>query len=474
MMNRTLLGFTISLLTLFCLKAQDIKGVDYENRTISYVLEAEPPTLDTMDEVTSASSMISGHTFEGLMTYDENQQLVGGVAKEWDVSSDGLNYTFKLRKDAKWSDGSPVTAKDFEFAWKEVLNPQKASKYAFIMYVLKNSEEANAGKVPVDQIGVKATDDFTLKVELNQPCGYFLSLTTFVTYMPARQEFYEKIGRKKYASEADLMIYNGPFKMTKWKHNSAIYLEKNEHYWNKNKVWLEHINLNYLVKDKKTLLNLYTDEKICLAELDSTTVKSAMREHFPIKKSNAGSVTYIEFNHNSDRVTSNLNFRKAIQYSFNPYEYVYKVVGVPGYEPGHSLFPLWLGGVKDKLRKEFPIKPIVPNSEQARGYLAKAKQELGVDKIPALSFLISDSENARRDAEYIQEKLRKTLNIEVKLDIQTFKQRLAKSFKGDFDLLQGGWGPDYNDPMTFGDLFASWNANKPWQIQRRRIRQSDP
>ena len=439
--------------------AEDINAIDYDTRTISYFLEAEPPTLDTMDEVTSASAMISGHTFEGLMTYNDKKQLVGGVAKKWEISSDGLKYTFYLRKNAKWSDGKTVTAHDFEFAWKEVINPEKASKYVFIMYPLKNAEKANAQKAGLDTVGVKAIDDFTLEVELDQPCGYFLSLTTFVTYMPCRKEFYQEVGKEHYASKPENLLYNGPFEMTSWKHSSSIKLSKNEQYWNKEKVWLEHINFNYLIKDKKALFNLYNDSKICMAYLDDNTVKQAMKNHFTIKKANSGVLAYMEFNHREGRYTSNENFRKAIQYTFNPYEYVFKVVGVPGNKPGHSLFPHWLMGVKNSFRKEYPLTPIVPNPAQAQEYLNKAKQELGVEQFEAITFLISDSPNARKDAEYLQEKLRKTLGLEIKLDVQVFKQRLAKSFRGEFDLLGGGWGPDYNDPMTFGDLFASFNQN---------------
>ena len=213
-------------------------GLDYKNRAVTYYLGSEPPTLETMDEATSTSVMVTGHTFEGLMRYDAQNQLTYGVAKSHAISEDGRTYTFKLRENALWSDGIPVKAQDFEFAWKECINPKKASKYAFIMYFLKNAEKANGGKVGLDEIGVKALDDFTLEVTLEQPCGFFLPLTTFLTYMPCRESFYKKYPGT-YAAEAANCLYNGPFKMVEWKHESSILLKKNEKYWNRQAVWLE-------------------------------------------------------------------------------------------------------------------------------------------------------------------------------------------------------------------------------------------
>ena len=185
----------------------------------------------------------------------------------------------------------------------------------------------------------------------------------------------------------------------------------------------------------------------------------AMQKRQKLRSFRDGSVFFIEFNHREDRPTRNANLRRAMQSVFDAAELTYKVIGIPGNAPSYSLFPDWLDGDEEKLLMQYPPHKPKLDVEQARKYLQLAEQELGLESIPPLTLLLSDTPGSIKQAEYFQNVMSRTLGLEIKLDRQIFKQRLAKMSAGEFDMVAAGWGPDYNDAMTFADLFASWNLN---------------
>lgn len=430
-------------------------SISFEKQEITIALATEPPNLNNLKSTDAESFFILGHVMEGLTRIGKRGKTAPGVAEKWEITKTGA--TFWLRKDAKWSDGKPVTAHDFEYAWKEVVDPKTASQYAFIMYPIKNAETINKGKMAKAKLGVKAVDNWTLKVEFEKPCGYFLGLTSFGTFLPLRKDYHEK-SKEKYASEADRMLYNGPFKLTKWVHGASMRLEKNENYWNKKAIKLNAIDAPYITSDTTARFNLYKDNKIAMVPLDQETIKNALKEKYKLRKFSDGVLFYHEFNFRKGRVTRNKNLRKAIQAAFDPNELVDKVIALPGNLPGYSLFPVWLKGPKTTFRKDYPVKKAKVDVALAKQYYEKAKKELGLKKI-SLTLLAGDSPAASKQAEYFQNLMKKRLGLELKIDKQTFKQRLAKMTTGDFDIVAAGWGPDFDDPMTFADLFASWNEN---------------
>ena len=433
------------------------QATDAENQIIRIALNQEPPQLNSFLTEDSVSMMVLGHVMEGLLRYDKRGRLKPGVAERWDMDANGA--TFYLRKNALWSDGNPVTAKDFVFAWRMAVDPVVASEYSFIMYPVKNAEAINTGKIKdLTQLGVKAIDDYTLKVEFENPCGYFLGLAAFATYLPVREDFYKSKG-SKYAAEASELLFNGAFKLTKWVHGASLRMEKNENYWNKDAVFLKLIDCPYITADRTALLNLFKDDKIVVAELDSETIKSAMKGKMKIRKFASGRLRYIVFNHREGKVTANLNFRKALRAVFDPQVFADKVVGVPGTLPGRSVMPTFLQGANDKFRKEHPVPIHKVDPAAAKGYLAEAKKELGIDTFPPLALLCDDTPAIAKMGEYLQGLFGDTLGLDIKLDKQIFKQRLAKANAGDFDMVIGGWLPDYDDPLTYAELFASWNGN---------------
>ncbi len=436
--------------------AQDI-AVDRARNEISIVMTEEPQWLNTVRATDAVSFIVLDHITEGLMSYDQQNRLTGGVAERWELTD--TRATFWLRRDARWSDGKPVTAHDFVFAWQQVADPRNAAEYSFFMRAFTNGEQITQGKLDPTLLGVRALDDYTLEADLTQPTAYFLELVTFISFRPVREDFYRAQGQA-YAADVQNMISNGPFTLTKWVHGAELRMEKNPHYWNRDAIHLSAINVPYITSDANARMNLYMDNKIVMATgLDSSATKTAMYNRQKMLSFSDGTVFFIEFNHRPDRLTRNLNLRRAMQAVFDAAELTYKVIGLPGNIPGVSLFPVWLDGTEKKLSEEFPPPVVEIDADKAREYLELARQELGIDEFPPLSLLLSDTPSSIKQAEYFQNVMARELGLQVILDRQIFKQRLAKMTAGDFDMVAAGWGPDYNDPMTFADLFASWNLN---------------
>lgn len=437
-------------------------GVDPDTKTITLSISQEPPNLDGSLTADQVSGFILGHVMEGLLRLDENNHLAAGVAERWEISES--EATFWLREDARWSDGKPVTAHDFVFAWRRTVDPASASEYANIMSPIRNADEINSGQMPVSSLGVEALDDRVLKVHFVKPVPYFAQLTAFNVFFPIREDFF-KSTNGRYAADADMLLYNGPFKMTKWVHGANIRMEKNEEYWGRDRIQLNVIDIPYFTADPSAQTNLFRDGKIATTSISQENLEEAQLLGWNIKSFRDGGVFYVEFNHREGRIGGNRNFRKALQYALSPAIEVNKVIKSPGYLPGKSLFPVWLDGVEDKLRKEYPAPEIVPNTEKAREYLARAKEDLGLETIPPIMLLSGDNPLSNRIAEYYQDTLKRQLDLDVRIDSQIFKQRLAKMLAGDFDIVMTGWGPDYADPLTFGDLFMSNNVNNRGQYK---------
>jgi len=431
-------------------------SVNFETQTITIALTQEPPQLNGMKATDQVSILILSHVMEGLTRYDRRGNIVPGVAERWEIND--KDATFWLREDALWSDGEPVTAHDFVFAWRNALKPETASEYAFILYPLLNGEAINKGEMDAARLGVEAIDDRTLHIRFERPTGYFDKLTAFVTYFPARQNFFESRDQRFGADATDL-LYNGPFQISQWVHSASLRMTKNPYYWDRNNITLNAINADYITADTRSRLNLFIDGKIVSTELDGETYKDALTQRFRIRRFTTGTVFFLEYNHRDNRITRNLNLRRAIQHVFDPDEMVNKVLATPGNLPGKSLFPVWLKGKHDKFRQEYRAPEAPLDLNQARQYLAQAKAELGLTTLPPLVLLVGDSPTAAKQAEYLQGKLKATLGLDIKIDIQTFKQRLAKMTAGEFDIVAAGWGPDFDDVMTFGDLLTSWNLN---------------
>jgi len=264
-----------------------------DDKTLNLSTTSDIPSLDVSKATDSESFQTMNSTMEGLTRIDANGKVQPGVAESWEASEDGLIWTFKLRKNSTWSNGTPVTAKDFEYSWKRTLTPETASEYGYIMADIVGSSIDEIKANGVDGVGVKALDDYTLEVKLNRPVAYFAELMSFQVFFPQNQEFVESCG-DAYGSAVDKQLYNGPFTLTTWKMEDQYSMTKNPNYWDAANVKLEKINTK-VVKDTGAAINLYEDGQIDVVGLNSDYVDK-YKESKEFHTSEDGSVYILQIN----------------------------------------------------------------------------------------------------------------------------------------------------------------------------------
>ncbi|AIS51790.1 oligopeptide-binding protein OppA [Thermoanaerobacter kivui] len=433
-----------------------ISANNASEQVLNLNLGDEPPTLDPQKATDEVSFTILNDVLEGLVRYDMNGKIEkgSGLAKDWEISEDGLTYIFHLR-DAKWSDGNPITAYDFEYAWKRALNPNTASQYAYQLFYIKGAEEYNSGKGSADQVGVKALDDKTLQVTLKAPAPQFLGLTSFPTYMPLEKSIYEKYG-DKVGSDPNTLVYSGPFIIKSWEHEQSITLEKNPNYWDKDNVKLQTINFT-MIKDNNSLVQNYDT-----GALDSIFIPGDYIDKYkdsPEYHNYAlATVWYLQFN-NKDKIFKNANIRKAFTLAINRELFV-KEVAKNGSIPAEAIVPPGIPGYNGDFRSEAGQGYFKDNDvAQAKEYLQKGLQELGLSKLPSIKFLTGDIDTAKKYAVALQQMWNQALGVQVEIQSVAFKVRLDMMDKGDYQIVLAGWGADYNDPMTFLDMWETNNGN---------------
>ncbi|HBF59030.1 MAG TPA: peptide ABC transporter substrate-binding protein [Exiguobacterium sp.] len=420
------------------------------DQTLNLIEGSDIPTLNPTTSTDSVSFNVLNNTMEGLYRLDDKQQPTPGIAESHTVSDDKLTYTFKLR-DAKWSDGTPLTAKDFEYAWKEVLNPENASQYAYVFYNIEGAEEYNTKKGDRDAVGVKAVDDKTLEVKLKAPADYFLGLTGFGPFMPKSEELSKKIG-KDFGSTADKALYNGPFKLTEWTREQGWKMVKNDNYWDKDAVKLKTINVK-VVKETATGVNLYEKGDIDRTGLTSEFV-AQYKDNKEFKTKGESTIFYLNLN-TKVKALDNEKIRRAIDMGYNK-KGITDVILANGSLPANYLVPKDFA--KDADGKDFRDKyPAFNeyNADEAKKLWEEGLKEIGQKSVD-LELLNYDSDDAKKIGEFLKGELEKNLpGMKVTIKQQPFKNKLDLENKGDFEFSFAGWGPDYQDPMTFLDLFVT-------------------
>ncbi len=425
------------------------------SQELHLVATGDLTTMSSLGSVDALAVTAMNSVFEGLYRIGPENTPIPGMAESHEVSEDGTVYTFKIRKDAVWSNGTAVTAHDFEYAWKRAINPETQAIYSYLMLDIKNAANVQTEEDPlygkVEEIGIKAINDETLEVQLNAPIPYFISLTTYAPFFPLNKEFTESQG-DQYALEAENMIYNGPFMMESWQHGQGWTFVKNESYWDKDTVKLTKITQK-IVKDTATAVNLYEAGEIDTAELSSEYVAQYKDspEYSTFLKPNT---YFIRMNH-ENKYLSNLNIRKAIDMAWDKQGFA-DVILQDGSIPAYYLVPQGLS--TDDKGNDFRDgngDMNKTNIELAKEAWATGLKELGVDQVK-LEFLTYDRAESKKAAEFIKNQLETNLEgLELTINMQPNKQKLALEGAVDFDLDYGGWGPDYQDPMTYIELFES-------------------
>ncbi|SDZ32051.1 peptide ABC transporter substrate-binding protein [Bacillus sp. 166amftsu] len=423
-----------------------------DKQILNLATGTEIRTMDTARATDTDSGQAMRNVFEGLYNLGEGNKPVPGVAKSHEVSPDKTKYTFHLRN-SKWSNGTPVTANDFVFAWQRAVDPATASEYAFLFFDIKNAKKINSKELPADQLGVKAINDHIFEVELERPVPYFISLTAFPTFLPINEEFFKSQGNK-YALEDNKLIYNGAFTLSDWKHEQSYKFKKNTNYWDKNNVKLEEINFN-IVKDHSTAVNLYESKQIDRLTLTSDLVDKYRKDSNFKERPDVG-VQFVRMNQ-KNKTLQNINVRQAIDKSIDKKAFV-NILLNDGSLPAYSLVPKnFAKGPNGKDFREENGNLTKENTKDAQKSWKQAKQELGSDKI-SIELLTSDNDLSKKTGEYLKEQLEKNLEgLTVSIKPQPRKQQVTLLLQGNYDIAIDGWSPDFADPITFLELFTTDN-----------------
>ena len=422
---------------------------------IRYALSAEPESIDPRMSTSLSGSAVEAQLFEGLTTLDANNRPVAAAAERWQISPDGRKITFVLRAGLKWSNGEPVTAQDFEYAWKTGLSPELASPNAYMLYCLKNGEAYATKKATAEQVGVRAKDERTLEVELERPTAYFLSLTAFHAFYPIHKKTVQ--ANEKWANQPQTMISNGPFKLSAWVKSSRMELLKNEHYWDAAKVKSAKIEL-FLLDNSSTALSMFDSGQLDMGDsIPPTEVPRLVKD---------GKVTihpflgtfYVSFNVTKPPF-DNAKVRQAFALAINR-QAIAETLLRGGQIPALAFVPPGLADAK--LDEDFRAKggALLKDHDvaKARQLLAEAGFKDGVG-FPSVTYLYNTSESNKMVAEALQEMWRKNLGVQVALSNQEWKVYWDSLDKHQFQMARESWSGDYPDPMTFLDLFVTAGSN---------------
>ncbi|MBA4494611.1 peptide ABC transporter substrate-binding protein [Paenactinomyces guangxiensis] len=425
--------------------------------TVNHVT-SEPASLDPLKATDSQSGEVLTHVMEGLVRTDAKGEPQPGMAEKWEVSADNLTFTFHLR-DAKWTNGDPVTAHDFEFQWKRMLDPKNAGEadYAYQLYYLKNGQKYQQGKAKAEDVGVKAIDDKTLQVTLEKPTPFFVSLTGFYALFPTNKNVVEK--NPDWAKNADSYVGNGPFKLKTWAHDSKIEIVKNENYWNKNKVQLTQINFP-MVGEEQTAYQMFLSKKInYLGTIPTDLVPKLLKEGKA--KSTPIMGTYMYMFNVEKAPFNNAKIRKAFSLAIDR-EKLVKNVTQGGQAPATGWVPWEFNDPvanKPFYQARPPYLPSTANPDEAKKLLAEGLKELGMTELPEVTLDYNTSEAHKKIAEAVQQMWKENLGVEVKMRNSEFKVYLDKTKAGDFQVARMGWLADYVDPMTFADYYLTDGGN---------------
>lgn len=425
----------------------------------------EPTSLNTLLATYAYDFTPINAMIECLYRDDENDVPQPAGAETVDISDDKLVYTFHLREDATWSNGDPVVATDYEFAWQQALNPKVASDYAYMLYFIHNAEPYFNGKVEWSEVGVKVIDEYTLEVTLDNPLPYATDLFAFPTLAPINQKFYEEVGADKYATDAEYFCCNGMYELTEWSHNSQIVFQKREDYWNADAVGPDEI-VYKIITDSQAGLNSYLSREIDYTDLDSgEVVQQAEAAGFEVGVKPARSSYYLIVN-TEDEFMSNQNLRLALAYSIDKQALVDTVYQNDN-QPMTSFTPPAIMGANESSFQEALVAergemyPGNGDLEKAQEYLQAALEELGCTAADlTLSIDCADDSLRRNCATFLQEQWRQNLGLEnITVNSMQTKQVSANRQSGDYCMSLGGWSPDYNDAINFLDLWVTDGGN---------------
>ncbi|RHW51097.1 peptide ABC transporter substrate-binding protein [Bombilactobacillus bombi] len=423
-------------------------------------------TADSSMATDIVSAQAITNTMEGLYRYQGKKLEPAIATKVVQPTNNGLTYTFPLRKNAKWSNGDPVTAQNFVFAWRRTVDPKTKSQYAYIYEGIANAKAITEGKKPVNSLGIKALNNYKLQVTLEKPIPYFNELMAADFFFPQNPKAVQKWG-KKYGTSSKTLIFNGPYKMVNWSSADNSWTQvKNNRYWNAKDVKVPKLKYQ-VVKDASTALNLYQANKLDRVELSGDTSKQMKgSKGYGVLKQN--STVYLELNQKKLAFFKNQKLRQAMSLAINRQQLTKKVLG-NGTSVANSVTASNMAFNPDNKQQDFTDATKKTGLANTKYDLAQAKElwqqglaETGQKKIK-LSLLGDDTDIAKQQSEFLQSQLEKLPGLKVELNNVPYKSRLSRSVSGDFDVVVTMWNADFPDPINFLTLFTttgSYNSGK--------------
>lgn len=450
--------------------------------------------MNTIKMTYNTELSIARHCYDTLVKLDAENNIVGAAAESWESAPNAAGekdmvWTFHLRPGAKWVDSTgavigDLKASDFVFAWKELLNPDNAAEYYAFAAIFKNAQayydyksgKEGAPEVKWEDVGVKALDDNTIQFELEVYLPYLLQYLKFEVLSPICEEFYNKVGTDAYGTAPDKMAYSGAFYMTNWLTDNSITVVKNPNWWDAASVKLNKI-VFVKYSDSNTKYNAFLGDEVDIIDITGEQRQMFSAEGYGVSSYIGGYSYYFQINtlenganekypeaKKSDMRSKSL--RKAISCALDRRQIIDTVFKNDN-EPAQS-FALGITGVNTPTFAEAVVKengaPLyseTADAAKAQEYLAEALKELGYTDASQIDIALMTSEGTQNEllSQVVQEQLRKVLGIEAKIDVLTITEARSRRNKLNYDMFMGGWGPDYNDPMTDLDLWTSENGN---------------
>ena len=448
-----------------CGDSSSNSGSSSSNQQLVFNLGEDPETMDpTLNNSSGAGTMIL-NAFEGLMVLDENDQPVEGTAESMEVSEDGLVYTFKIREDAKWSDGEAVTADNFKYSWLRALNKETAAEYAYQLFYIKNAEKFYNGEATAEEVGINVIDEKTLEVTLETPTAYFPQLLAFTTYVPLREDIVSA-NPEGWATNPETYVSNGPFKLVQWDMKDQLVFEKNENYWDKDSVKLESLTFKLVTDDTTAYSELKAGNFDMVNSVPTNELEPGIEEGLVHVNPKLGNYYFAinvgkqdTLSEDVKEVLNNKLVRQALNLAIDRQEIIDNV-GKAEQIPAYSFVPQ---GITDENGNDFASKEYYDPSDM-EGNIAKAKEllkEAGYENgngIPTIE-LMYNSEGAHKDICQIIQQNWEEIGVNVELTNQEWAVFLNTRQQGDYQIARHGWIGDYIDPMTFLDLWVTGGGN---------------
>lgn len=411
--------------------------------------DEEPTSLNPSIGFDALSWEPLNNLMEGLTRLDEDSVVGPGVAEEWEVSDDGLTYTFYLREDANWSNGDPVTAEDFVYAWKYMLDPETASEAAFLAYFIKGGEAFNSGEGSADDVAVSAIDEKTLEVVLESPTGFFLDLLTNPAFFPINHKVAEE--NPEWHSEADTFVANGPFMLESWEHDKEMVFAKNAEYWDAANVKLDKVHFA-MVNDTNTQYQMFESGELHTADIPPE-LSDELIDGDNVFIGDYGGLEFYRFNITKEPF-QNKKIRQAFSYAINRddiAEYVVKNRVEPAYG---FVSPGFIDPSGEDFR-DVNGDLVSYDPKKAKQLLEEGMEEEGYDELPPVVIDYNTSDLNKAVAETIQDMLKENLGIEVTLENQEWNVYAEAQINLELHFSRSSFINDYYDPVNFLESFIT-------------------